>query len=95
MTSPDHNWRSLAGRESVLFLWLLVAGLFLLPLAIYLIGRALFGEYGGTGFSAFYATLHSELRSGSPSVWFLVLSPYLVWQLLRLTIRAFRLAGNR
>jgi len=95
MTSPDQNWKSLAGREAGLFLWLLLAGLFLLPLAVYTVGRVLFGEYGGTGFAAFYGMLHSELRSGSLSVWFLVLSPYLICQLLRLTVRAFRLAGNR
>jgi hypothetical protein len=54
----------------------------------------MFGEYGGTGFSAFYGQLHSELRSGDYSVWFLVLSPYLVWQILRLTVKIFRRAGN-
>ena len=79
----------------MLFLWLLLAGLFLLPLAVYLVGSALFGEYGGSEFSAFYGTLHSELRGGTPSVWFLVLSPYLIWQLLRLTLQAFRSAVHR
>ena len=95
MNVPANNWKSTATRESVLFLWLLAAGLFLLPVAVYVVGRALFGEYGGTGFTAFYGMLHGELRSGAPSVWFLILSPYLIWQLLRLTIRAFRLAGGR
>jgi len=95
MTKPANSWKLTATRESVLFLWLLAAGLFLLPIAVYVVGRALFGEYGGTGFSAFYGMLHSELRSGALSVWFLILSPYLIWQLLRLTIRAFRLAGRR
>ena len=91
----DKDWKIIAGRESVLFLWMLLGGLFLLPVAIYLIGLALFGEYGGAGFSAFYANLHRELMAGVPSVWFLILSPYLIWQLLRLTIRAFRVAGQR
>ena len=77
-------------KESLLFLWLLLVGLFVLPGAIYLIGRAMFGEYGGSGFSAFYGLLHSELRSGEYSVWFLILSPYLVWQILRLTLKFFR-----
>lgn len=95
MNTHDENWKSLARKESILFLWLLLAGLFVLPLAVYVVGRALFGEYGGTGFSAFYGTLHSELRSGTPSVWFLILSPYFIWQLLRLTFRAFKLAGDR
>ncbi len=78
-----------------MFVWMLLGGLFLLPIAIYVVGKLLFGEYGGTGFSAFYGMLHSELRSGAPSVWFLVLSPYLIWQLLRLTLRAFQAAGQR
>ena len=91
----DKDWKMIAGRESVLFLWMLLGGLFLLPVAVYVIGIALFGEYGGSGFSAFYASLHSELMAGVPSVWFLILSPYLIWQLLRLTIRAFRVAGQR
>jgi len=84
----------MASRESLLFLWLLLGGLFVLPIAVYLVGRVLFGEYGGTGFTAFYGMVHSELRAGSLSIWFLVLSPYLIWQLLRLTFRAFRMAGR-
>ena len=95
MNTPANNWKITATRETVLFLWLLAAGLLLLPAAVYVVGRAFFGEYGGTGFTAFYGMLHSELRSGAPSVWFLILSPYLIWQLLRLTIRAFRIAGGR
>ena len=89
------NWKSIARRESVLFLWLLVGGLLLLPVAVYIVGRLIFGEYGGTGFTAFYGMFYSELRSGAPSVWFLILSPYLIWQLLRLTLRAFKIAGGR
>ena len=95
MNTPADGWKLRAKKESILFLWMLLGGLFLLPIAVYVVGRLLFGEYGGTGFSAFYGMLHSELRSGAPSVWFLVLSPYLIWQLLRLTLRAFRVAGGR
>ena len=39
--------------------------------------------------------LMGELLSGEPAVWFLILSPYIVWQLLRLTFGAVRAAGNR
>ena len=94
MSDAAESRKKTAKKESLLLLWLLLAGIFILPGAIYLIGRAMFGEYGGTGFSAFYGQLHSELRSGDYSVWFLVLSPYLVWQILRLTIGIFRWAGN-
>ncbi len=95
MTEPTNKLMAVARREAAMFLWMLLGGLFLLPVAVYVVGRLIFGEYGGTGFSAFYGMLHSELRSGAASVWFLVLSPYLIWQLLRLTLRAFRAAGQR
>ena len=90
----DH-WKSKARRESVLFLWLLVGGLFLLPIAVYLVGRRIFGDYGGTGYTAFYAMLYSELQSGDMSVWFLALSPYLIWQVLRLTLRALKIIDGQ
>jgi hypothetical protein len=86
--------KRLVTRESALFLILLFVGLAILPTIIYMVGRSLFGEYGGTGFSDFYGRLHRELRSGEPVVWFLVLSPYIAWQLLRLTFFGFRRAGK-
>ncbi len=84
-----------ATKESALFLSLLFFGLLILPFAVYIVGKSVFGEYGGTGFSAFYGTLHSAIRDGEPAVLFLVLSPYLIWQLARLTIRGFRLTWRR
>lgn len=77
-------------REAALFLGLFFSGIVLLPIAIYLVGQAVFGDYGGQGFSDFYASLHYELRQGQKVTWYLVLSPYLGWQLFRLTIYAFR-----
>lgn len=94
MSESVPDIRNTMRRESVLFLWLILGGLFVLPALIYVIGKALFGEYGGSGFTAFYANFHSGLRDGETAVWFLVLSPYLVMQLLRLTFRAFRMAGR-
>lgn len=73
-----------------MFLSLLLFGILVLPIAIYFVGQAVFGEYGGTGFSDFYGRLHYELRNGQTVSWYLVLSPYLGWQLARLTIHAFR-----
>lgn len=84
-----------ATRESALFLFLLFFGLVILPFAVYTVGKSVFGEYGETGFSAFYVTLHSSIRDGEPAVIFLVLSPYLVWQLARLTIWGFRQTWRR
>ena len=76
-------------NELALALSLMFAGLVLLPLAIYLTGQSVFGEYGGAGFSDFYRHLSGEVRGGRSVVWFLVLSPYLIVILLRLTIWAF------
>ena len=42
-----------ATKESALFLGLLFFGLLILPFAVYIVGKSVFGEYGGTGFSAF------------------------------------------
>lgn len=69
---------------------LFLVGLVVLPIAIYLVGNALFGGYDDGGFATFYGALHADLRDGAFPVWFLVLSPYLVWQLLRLTVWGYR-----
>lgn len=76
--------------ELVQLLWFVLIGLFFLPLAIYFVGDAVFGDYAAAGFSGFYGNLHGELRAGQPAVIFLLLSPYVVWLLLRLTIWGFR-----
>jgi uncharacterized membrane protein len=77
-------------REFALFLVLFLAGILFLPVAVYLVGTVVFDEFAGSGFTDFYADLHEELREGSLAVWFLVLSPYLIWQTLRLTFFVFR-----
>jgi len=79
----DNSLKPALRKESLLFLYAFLAGILLLPIAIYFIGYALFGEYSGTSFSSFYSSLHGLLRSGEPAVWYLVLSPYLVLQLFR------------
>lgn len=81
-------------RELFLFVGLFFAGLVLLPAAIYLVGGAVFGEYGGGGFSDFYGSISGRIRDGNPIAWFLVLTPYLGWQLLRLTRYLWRLTSN-
>lgn len=92
----DHDsLKKTATKESALFLGLLFFGLLILPLAVYLVGKSVFGEYGGTGFTAFYGTLHSAIRNGEPAVLFLMFSPYVIWQLSRLTIWGFRQSWRR
>lgn len=69
---------------------LVAFGLAVLPLCIYLVGRMVFGEYGDGGLGGFYGQLSGAFIDGEPAVWFLLLSPLLVWQLARLTVLAFR-----
>ena len=94
MSTDTASAKNRLERECALFLVLFLAGIFLLPSLIYLIGDSLFGDYGGTGFSAFYGELHSRFRAGDLGVWFLALAPYVVWQLMRLTFRSFRRLGR-
>ena len=86
--------KQIALREAALFLALLFFGLVILPLGIYLVGGQVFGDYGGHGFGDFFRGLNSKIRDGEAVAWFLVLSPYLGWQILRLTAYLWRLSGG-
>ncbi len=90
MSVENKPFKQKALNEMALALSFIFAGLVLLPLAIYFTGQSVFGEYGGAGFSDFYGRLSGEIRDGRAVVWFLVLSPYVILMLLRLTIWAFR-----
>lgn len=89
------SFKKTAAKETALFLGLLFVGLVILPVAVFMVGSSVFGEYGGKGFSDFYGTVHSSIRNGEPAVLFLVFSPYLVWQSLRLTVWGFRRTWHR
>jgi len=65
-----------------------------MPIAIYLVGQQFFGDYGGNGFGEFFGTLSGKVRSGDSVAWFLVLSPYLTWQILRLAVRGWSRASK-
>ena len=82
-------------REATWLAGLLLVGLVLLPLSIYVVGTLVFGEYGGGGLADLYADLIGRFLGGEPVAWFLLLSPYLLWQLGRLTIFGFRRLGGR
>jgi hypothetical protein len=81
-------------REAAWFAGLLFIGMVILPILIYLVGRAVFGEYGAGGLGDFYARLLGAFLNGEPAVSFLLLSPYLLWQLGRATIHGFRRTGR-
>jgi len=74
----------------LLFSGLLFLGMVLMPIAIYAIGETLFGDYGGHGYGDFFGTLSGKLRQGDKVAWFLVFSPYLIWQLIRLMALGWR-----
>lgn len=76
-------------REVFLLILMLFIGILVIPVGIYFVGAEIFGEYAGHGFGDFFSALQADLRSGEPVVLFLVFSPYIVWQVLRLSIRLF------
>lgn len=66
----------------------------LLPVGIYLVGDQVFGSYGGQGFGGFFGAISSKIRAGDWVAWFLILSPYLGWQTIRLTALLWRIIGH-
>ena len=79
-------------KEAALFVALAFVGIVILPIAIYFVGQAIFGAYAGTGYSDFFGAISAKLRRLDSVAWFLVLSPYLFLQCLRLTVFAWRQA---
>lgn len=81
-------------KETALLVVLGFVGLAVLPLCIWFVGQAVFGEYESGGLGSFFGALQRELREGEPAAWFLLLSPWLLWQLARLTLWGFRQLGQ-
>ena len=81
-------------KEVALFVGLLFFGLVVLPIGVWFVGKAVFGAYGGAGYGDFFGTLSAKIRAGDVVAWFLVLSPWLVWQVARLARAAWRAAGK-
>ena len=78
-------------KEVFLLATFLLLGLVALPIAVYSVGQAIFGDYGGQGFWQFFLDLSGRVRSGEAAALFLVLSPYIGWQILRLIGLGWRL----
>jgi hypothetical protein len=94
VSEKTSNLSTLLKKEAAVFLILLLIGLVLLPICIWFVGNAVFGAYDGAGYSDFFGTLSGKIRSGNPVAWFLVLSPWIVWQCLRLIAFGWRSAGE-
>lgn len=94
MSNPPSGLRRILTKELALFTALLFFGLVVLPIAIWFVGKAVFGAYGGAGYMDFFGTLSAKIRAGDVVGWFLVLSPYLVWQTVRLMAFGWRAVGK-
>ena len=77
-------------KEAILLLILFVAGIVLMPAAIYFVGQMIFGTYGGDGFGGFFGAIGKKLIAADGVAWLLVASPYLIVQCLRITAYAWR-----
>ena len=78
-------------RELVLAVSMLGLGVLLLPGAVYVVGQTVVGEYPADGgVLALAANIWVEAVRGSPLALVLILSPYGVVQLLRLSRRMWR-----
>lgn len=73
---------------------MLFFGIVLLPVAIWFVGDVVFGSYGGNGYGDFFNRLGGKLRAGNWAAWFLVLSPWLTLQVVRLALLAWRYAAK-
>ncbi len=82
-------------KEITLLLISVLVGIIVLPIAIYLVGNLVFGEYGNDGYSRFFIDILAALSKGTGAIWFLILSPYIVLQILRLTRHTLRLFKQR
>ena len=76
--------------EVMLLIGCLFVGLILLPVAVWFVGHVVFGAYEGAGYAEFYGMLSGKIRSGDAFAWFLILSPWLVLQCLRLMALGWR-----
>ena len=76
-------------REIAIAAALFAAGLLVLPPAIYWVGRQVAGDYGG-GPLALADQIWADFLQLEPAAWLLVLSPYLLLQLVRLIGRTWR-----
>ena len=91
MTSPAPSPARLFRRESILLVACLLFGFTVLPILIFAVGRGIFGDYGGGYLGDFFSRLFGDIAAFEPVVWFLVLSPYLVIQGTRVSVRVFRM----
>jgi hypothetical protein len=92
--STQSNLQRIVTKEIALLVGFLFVGLVVMPYIIYLVGESVFDSYAGAGYWHFFATLSAKVRSGDMVAWFLIFSPYMGWQCLRLAAKAWRVSGR-
>lgn len=81
-------------KELLIFGILLFVGLAVLPICIYVVGVNFIGEYSpNAGAFGLVMAIWSDLAQFNIGAWALVLSPWAVIALLRLSIRVWRRPG--
>ena len=82
---PGKSIPSALKRELIVAGVLLAIGLLALPVAVYVVGQEIIGDYASeAGLFGLLGRIWSDFLSLQPGAWLLVLSPYAVVQLLRL-----------
>lgn len=94
MPATPGSMRQKITREIALFIGLLFVGIVLLPIAVWLIGDAVFGDHAGSGYTGFFSPLSAKIREGNAVAWFFVLSPYLAFSVVRLAVWGWRQTGK-
>lgn len=94
-TVQSPGLRHIATKEIAILTGFLFFGVAVMPLLIYYVGQVVFGAYGGFGYGDFFSTLTQKVRNGDIVAWFLVLSPYVGWQCLRLIMLGWRLTATQ
>ncbi len=78
-------------KELLVAVALLSFGLTALPVVVYWVGMRVVGEYyPESGLADFVWHIWSDLATGSVLAWILIVSPYLIIQLLRLALLFWR-----
>lgn len=78
-------------KELLIFAVLFLTGLIVLPLCIYVVGVSVIGEYSpDAGLSGLLLAIWGDLARFRIAAWLLVLSPWIVIQLVRLAVRLWR-----
>ena len=79
-------------RELIVLGVLAAIGFLLLPMAVYLVGQQILGDYStdGRGIWSLYGHVYGDLASGSMWAWLLCLSPWLTVTLVRLLWKPLR-----